>query len=322
MQIKSNPFKNKKIAVIGDICLDKFTEGKIERINPEQPAASLVRIEKEYYILGAAANVANNISALGSPCTLYGVLGKDQNGEIFKNLCKKNKIILKSFKSNQKTTLKQRLVADGYQVARMDFGENNLHKIDIKLQSKIFSKLKKDIKKIDVLVLSDYNKIIFTKGFSQKIIKLANKHNIKTVVDPKPENIDFFKDCTIICPNKKESENITQIRYLKEEKSISNIVKKMKEKTNSKYIVMTCGEDGVVGYNPKNDELSIIETRARTVRDVTGAGDTFAAVLALGFVSKFSFKEILNIANHAAGLVVEKQGTATINYKELFENLK
>jgi len=315
-------FKGKKIAVIGDILLDKFTEGIIERLNPDQTTSPLVKIKGERFILGGAANVANNILSLGGIPTICCVLGKDENANIFSKLCVRKNIILRKFVNSNPTICKQRLIADNYQVARMDFGENKLRKINLSLQNKILKKLKKDIKNFDAIVLSDYDKMIFTKRFSQEIIKLAKEHNIPTIIDPKPENISFFKNATAICPNKAEAKKIIGEDSLKGSENQTNLLKKLKEITCSKYVIVTCGSEGVIAMGSDLNEFIKINTIAKSVRDVTGAGDTFAAALALGFASKISFVNILKIANSAAGIVVEKPGTATVDYLELKNKIK
>ena len=315
-------FRGKKILVVGDVLLDKFTEGIIERINPDQTTSPLVKIKGERFVLGGSANVANNILSLGGIPTIYGVLGKDENSKIFSRLCLKKRITLKKFLNEDPTICKQRLIADNYQVARMDFGENDLKKINSIVQEKIIKQFKKDIKKFDAIVLSDYNKKIFTKKLSQEIIKLAKENNIPTIVDPKPENISFFNDATVICPNKIEAEKITGDKFPADLTKSFNLLKKLKEITNSKHILVTCSGEGVIAIESDSNKLIKINAFARSVRDVTGAGDTFAAALALGFASKIPFTNILKIANITAGIVVEKPGTAKVDYKELKDKIK
>ena len=315
-------FKNKKIAILGDLILDKFTEGVIERINPDQTTSPLVKIKSEKFILGGAANVANNVFSLGGIPTLYGVLGKDENAEIFSELCKKNKINFKKVICQNPTICKQRIIADKYQVARMDFGENNIKKINTIVQNKILKQLKNDVGKFDAVVLSDYNKLTFTKKFTQNIIEICRKKNIPTIVDPKPENILFFQNATVICPNKTEAKKISGEKYFTNPRNYLESLQELKKITNAKYNIVTCGDQGVIALDPNSNELIIIDTIAKSVRDVTGAGDTFAATLALGFASKMPFKEILELANIAAGIVVEKSGTATVDYLELKDKIK
>lgn len=315
-------FKKKKILVLGDVFLDKFSWGRVERINPEQPAAPLVKIMKETYVLGGAANVANNISSLGASCILCGVAGKDFLAKKIKKICKDKGIKLKLFYYNQPTILKQRVVAHGQHISRLDFGERRLKKITKNIQDKILSSLKKDLEGVDFIIFSDYNKIFFERDLSRNIIHLAKSKNIPILVDPKPSNIEYFFGCSVIRPNEREAEQITGIKYDKEKETLRDIACCLAKKLGSKYVVITCGKEGVFCYDSNNDKYLMIETKAREVADVTGAGDTFAAALALSLASGLDIFRASKLANYAAGNVVGKVGTATTNIKELERRIR
>ncbi len=311
-------FKNKNILVMGDIILDKFSWGKIDSLNPEMPAAPKVKIKPEAtYALGGAANVANNISSLGANSTLVGVIGDDENGKKVVKLCKEKNIRLISEYHNTQTITKERVIAHGQQVARLEHGEWNLKKITEDTQKKFIEKLKNIIDEFDFIIFSDYSKSFFTKEFSQEIIRLANSKNILTLVDPKPVNWSYFKGCYIIRPNEKEAEIITGIKYNNGESRLIEMGDKLSEKLNSRYSVITCGEDGVFGYDRKTGGSFTLKTKAREVNDVTGAGDTFAAILALGLSSGLDMSEAIKLANYGSGIVVEKVGTATTGIEEI-----
>jgi len=318
-EIVLDNFKNKNILVIGDILLDKFSWGEVNRVNPEQPAAPLVRIIKENYVLGGAANVANNIVSLGAKCCLYGVIGRDYSGERIKKMCRFKKIIFKDFRY-KKTILKQRIMAHGQQITRMDFGEKEISKIGGALQDKIIGSLKKEIKKYDFIILSDYDKFLFNQEISSRIINLARENNIPVLVDPKPINLEFFKGCYLICPNKKEAEIMSGIKYSNGVETLEKMARILSEKINSRYVIITCGEDGVFSYG--GEENRFIGTKAREVSDVTGAGDTFASVLALGLACKLDINDAVTLANYAAGIVVGKVGTATATINEIKERIE
>ncbi|MFH1326796.1 MAG: PfkB family carbohydrate kinase [archaeon] len=315
-------FKRKKILVVGDLLLDKFSFGKVERTNPEQPAAPLVKIIKEKYVLGGAANVANNLSSLGASCSLYGVIGRDFGGEKIKRLCKNKGIKFKSFYHNQPTILKQRIVAHGQHITRLDFGERKIKKINENIQEKIINLLKKEIKNFDFIILTDYDKFFFNENLARKILELAMENNIPTLVDPKPCNLHFFKNCTVICPNKKEAEEMAGIKdFNDEEETLIKMGEKLAENIQTKYIIITCGERGAFYYN-KEGENMFIESQAREVSDVTGAGDTFAAVLSLGLASGLNITKAIRLANYASGVVVEKIGTAVPFVEEVIKKIK
>ncbi len=312
-------FKNKKILVMGDVMLDKFSFGEINRVNPEQPAAPLVRIIKENYVLGGASNVANNISSLGANCSLYCVLGRDFSGKMINKICENKKIRIMGFFNNNPTIIKQRVIAHGQQISRMDFGERKIKKINEKLQNKIIDCLRKEIKNYDFVILSDYDKSFFTKNFSSQIISLARENNVSVLVDPKPCNIDFFKGCSLISPNKKEAEEMTGIKYSNEKNVLIKMAEELSKRIESKNIIITCGEDGVFNYC--DGKTDFIETVTKEVADVTGAGDTFAATLALGLASGLNISDAIKLGNCASGIVVGKIGTATTNVKEIKEIL-
>jgi len=311
-------FKDKNILVYGDLILDKFSWGEIKKLNPEQHAAPNVNVEEneETYALGGAANVANNIVSLGGKCELYGVLGKDYSGEKIKELCKEKGIILKPVYNGNKTLLKQRIMAHGQQVTRLNYGEKNRKKIDLRYQKNI----EENLEKCDFIIFSDYNKGFFNDKLSQQIIKSANTKKIPILVDSKPQNLHYFKDCTIIRPNKKEAFQMTGIKYENKKDVLEEMGRKLCERVNSKYAIITLGKDGVFKY--EKEKSVMIETKARQVRDVTGAGDTFAATLALSLASGLSMSEAIKIANYASGVVVEKQGTATTTTDEIKKKIK
>lgn len=302
--------------------LDKFSWGDVKRVNPEQPAAPLVRICKENYALGGAANVANNLSALGAQTFLYGILGRDGAGNKIKKICDKKRINLKFFYCQEPTIVKQRIMAHGQQITRLDFGERKKMKMKKEIQETILKNLEKEIQEFDFIILSDYDKGFFEEDFSRKIIELANLNNKKTLVDPKPCNLNFFKKCTVISPNKHEAEKMSEIEYSNGKETLLKIGKILGEKINSKYIIITCGEDGMFSYDVENEDSFFVGTEAREVADVTGAGDTFAATLTLGLACDLKIHDAAQLANYAAGIVVEKIGTAVPLINEIKKALE
>lgn len=312
-------FKKRNIIVLGDVMLDKYTWGVIERINPEAPA-HLIKVIDETYELGGAGNVARNLVSLGASCTLYGIIGEDLHGEKIKELCGKEDIEYNFFYLKEGTLVKQRGMASGYELIRLDYGEKNLRKIDVDTQHSILEDLKHKIesKKYDAIIMSDYNKRFFAKDVSEGIISLANANNLRTFVDPKPININYFKKCTLVCPNKKESSEITKIEYSRE--SLKIIGRDLCERLDSEYSIVTCSEEGVFVCSKGGSKM--IETTARKVSSPAGAGDTFIATLALAMSSGADILSSAELANYAAGIVVEKPGTATTTVEEIMERLK
>jgi rfaE bifunctional protein kinase chain/domain len=313
-------FSNKKILVLGDVMLDWYLLTKVNRLNPEIHSVILANYFNEEYRLGGAANVANNLALLGAKTYLMGLTGRDFHGRKLIELCNKESISFSSFDSEEPTIVKQRIYADGNYKLRIDFGENNLKKTDPYIQKNILKEIKKSTIKFDAVILSDYNKHFFAEGFTQEIINMFNKIGIKIFADPKPENINLFRNCYLVSPNLKEAEKITGIPFSDKE-SLEKMAIQLSKRLNIERVIITCGEKGVFGYDSKTKYKSFMETKAKEVSDQTGAGDTFIAAYTLADVSDFVFDDSLEIANSAAGVVVGKVGTATLTQEELINSL-
>ena len=298
--------------------LDKYIWGDVSRISPEAPV-QVVNALKETYAPGGASNVASNVSSLGANVSLYGILSKDLYSEEIKRLCQEKNISLKYFQINRPTIVKERTIAHRQQVVRKDYGEINLEKITLSLQDQILDSLKSEIGDYHLVILSDYDKHLFCDPLTNKIISLANSNNIPTLVDPKPINFDLFTGCRIICPNKKEAEKMSGIKYQNGNSVLMQIGSTLSQRSGAEYVIITCGEEGVFSYH-EGDSL-FIPTIAKQIADETGAGDTFAATLGLGFVSNLKIHDAVRLANYAAGIVVEKVGTATTTTEEILAYL-
>ncbi len=304
-------FSSKKVAVIGDLALDGYLFGKVERINPERPGYALLKVQEEEFRIGCAGNVAVNIASLGADVSLFGCVGEDYYGEIFSKECEKLRVKLISVREG-KTILKQRAIEKTHNdyLWRTDLGENDRKALSAEGAGRILSLLEKY--NPNVVVLSDYNKGVFFGHIGERIIAWCKNNNIKVVVDPKPDNIVKFSGATGFCPNIKEAREITGLEDKRE------IAVKVKELTNCDYSFITCGEEGMIAYGGEFYEIS---TKAKEVVDVTGAGDTVSASLALSLSAGASIVEASEIANHAAGIVVEKVGTASVSQEELIDRL-
>lgn len=308
-------FKDKRIAVVGDIVIDKYVYGRVERVNPENPGAPLLKIEKKEFRLGCAANVALNISSLGAKALLACVTGDDFHGNLFEKLSAEKDFKLFNVKEGE-TIVKERSIESEFNqyLLRTDDGEAILEGISeesIKILYKFI-----ESSEIDGLILSDYNKKIFRNGFGKKLIELANKKKIPVVIDPKPVNAESFKFATLLCPNIKEAKEIIGAKGENEKE----VIKKLFEISKSRYLIVTCGKRGMVCYDGK--EFAEIPTKAREVVDVTGAGDTACAAMALGIISDLNLIETAYLANYAAGIVIEKLGTSIVEKEELIERIK
>lgn len=304
-------FKGKNIAVIGDIMLDHYIYGDVSRISPEAPVP-IVLVNKESFFLGGAANVANNIVSLGAKATLYGITNKNDYGGK-KLLSLNNKINFNIFHDERKTTIKTRIMASDQQLIRFD--QENQEKISPRVENEILSSFKKEVKDFDAIVLSDYNKGIFTKNLTKGIIELSNKNKKVSVVDPKPENISLFKNCTAVCPNHIGAMSIANLDF-NNESNLKEAAEIILKKVNSKYVIITCGKDGIFVYENQKDNC-LMPTYAEEVFDIIGAGDTVKAVLGLALSSNATIKQAAELANYAAGVVIKKVGTSTATIEEI-----
>lgn len=309
-------FTDKKIAVIGDMMLDGYFWGRVSRVSPEAPVP-VVEIEKEFFKFGGAANVALNIHSLGAVPIPVGIIGNDKDGTNFLNLLKEADIISSGIfiDPNRTTTVKTRVIADSQHVVRID-KENNEY-INSEFETKIIEFLNKQIKRLDAIILQDYNKGILSPGLIEEIIKLANENRKIISVDPKFLNFRKYQNVTILKPNSKETEDILGF-LINSDKSISEAGEKLLKMSNSKYVLLTLGEKGIALFEKDKNEIRI-PTKARKVADVSGAGDTVISTLTLALSADATIEEAAYIANYAAGLVCENVGIVPIE-KEILLN--
>jgi len=308
-------FRGRKIGVVGDVLLDSYLFGRVNRVNHERPGYPLLTIEREEHRLGGAGNVAANLISMEAQVVLFGAIGNDNHGSVLKKRCKRRRI--KFFHVIEgKTILKQRRIESVHKdyLGREDFGEAKLEKLTLNGEKKLFNAILEE--RPEVLILSDYNKKVFRGDFAKRLITWANKEGILTIVDPKPVNIESFRGASIISPNLRESEEILG-RKVKDE-DLESVAKMLREFTGSKNVVMTCGEEGIASYD---GSFYRTPTEVKELTDVTGAGDTVIAVLGLAMASGASLSEATCIANHAAGIVVEKLGTASVTRRQLVEQI-
>jgi len=298
-------FPKKHILVIGDLILDEYLFGNINRINPEAPVPVLnVSNNNREHRLGGAANTANNVAALGAKCTVIGQVGNDKFKEPMLELFKKANINTFLIERDDFTTIKKtRLVAQNQQALRVDFEDPK--PLESEHVKQIINFIKSN--QFDMILLSDYNKGTLT----NELVEAIKKLNVPIVVDPKPINMKMFKDSFAIAPNIKEAKEITNSSSKPEELS-----KLIADEYNT-HVIITQGPNGTSSYNKDTKEFNHLPTKAREVYDVSGAGDTFIATLTLALASKAELYESTQIANQAAGVVVGKFGTATLTLEEL-----
>ncbi|ACN99770.1 bifunctional protein RfaE, domain I [Sulfurihydrogenibium azorense Az-Fu1] len=304
-------FSNIKIAVVGDVILDKYLWGEVERISPEAPVP-IVDVKRETLSLGGASNVANNIVALDATAYMVGIVGDDENGRLIEKLIKEKGIHSVLIKDSSRPTIeKTRVIAVSQQLLRIDREERK--PLDREIEEKLLESLKSIESKVDGFIVSDYGKGVVT----EKIMSYIKSTNKPVFVDPKPSNFHLYEEITIMTPNKKEA--YESIKADKSE-SIEEVGKRIMESLRINQLLITLGSEGMVLF--ERGKVLKIPAKARKVFDVTGAGDTVISVLALSRLASGSWEESATISNYAAGYVVGEIGTATVNRKILLETIE
>ncbi len=312
-------FANKKILVLGDIMLDQFVWGEVSRISPEAPVP-VVQVEKESFLLGGAANVANNLRSLDAKACLSGIIGNDSFGQTVLSLCSQKDIDTSATVTDntRPTTLKTRIVARGQQVVRVD--RERPASLTADVAAAIKNGLTRALGSCDAVIVSDYNKGVVCSAVMDMLISFSKENSVPTLVDPKPVNAFLYKGAKVITPNLKEAQDITAL-CAKGEAELEQSAKAMAEKLELEIVLITRGAEGMALWQ-KDKGLFTIPTMAREVFDVTGAGDTVISLMALGLVAGLSPCEAALVANLAAGIVVGKIGTATVTRQELKQAIK
>ncbi|MBU2540158.1 bifunctional hydroxymethylpyrimidine kinase/phosphomethylpyrimidine kinase [Patescibacteria group bacterium] len=305
-------FKGKKIGVVGDLMLDHFMWGDVRRISPEAPVP-VVSVTRESFVPGGAANTANNIVALRGEVFIIGVVGSDVAGRQLISELKKGKVNTDGIftDKNRVTTQKIRVVDKDQQVVRAD--KEKTEDINKRQEKQAIDFITSHIKDWDGLVVSDYNKGIVTINLIQKIIKLAGRYKKTIIADTKPTHFSYFKNITLLVPNNKEAVAMAGTDDIKE-------AGKIIQKQLNCNVLIKRGAKGMTLF--ENSRVKNFPTKAKEVFDVVGAGDTVAATLILALVSGANLGQAVMLANHAAGIVVGKIGTAVVSLEELKKDLK
>ena len=302
------------ILVIGDLMIDHYLFGKVERISPEAPV-QVVEIEKEEMLLGGAGNVINNLLALGAKVNVASVIGDDKNGEWIKKRLSSKDIDLNNLvcQKARHTSKKTRVISSNQQMLRFD--KESKDDISKESEEKLLEVMSNEY---DLILLSDYAKGVLTDSLTKKIIAYANIKNIPVFIDPKGSDYSKYSGATLITPNKKEAEIATGIKIVDDE-GLKKAGFMLKEKYDLDSVIITLSENGMAIFE---DEMSKIPTVAKEVYDVTGAGDTVLSALGYAATKGKDLKEAAKFANYAAGVVVGKVGSATATINEIEEYKK
>lgn len=319
MPIDISKFDRCNLLVVGDLMLDEYLWGEVDRISPEAPV-QVVSIKNEDFALGGAGNVVNNVVALGAKVTAAGVIGTGRNGEILLNKFKELGIDTAGIiqEPGMPTTQKTRVIASHQHVLRIDRETDKT--ISDSTIDKITRFIEDNIAHVDVVLISDYGKGLITKKLLSGVISAAQKHKKVTIADPKGLDFSKYSDVSLLTPNKKEAALASGIEIV-DESTLLKAGNKILQTVGLDKLLITCGKDGMVLFD-QNKEPYKLRAKARQVYDVSGAGDTVLSVFGLAIASGASFKDAMSIANTAAGIVVGKVGTATISRQELSTALK
>jgi len=307
-------FNSLKILVIGDLILDEFIWGNVRRISPEAPVP-VVEVERESLRLGGSANVVNNLNALGCKVALCGVVGNDLNGSRLTGLLKEMDVDCSGIveKKNRPTAIKTRVIARHQQVVRFD--KEKAFPASRQTRERIIAYIKAVAGSLDAVIISDYGKGVISKELLEDLIPMITAQKIPIAVDPKLLNFPFYKGVTVITPNHHEAAEASGFDT-EDGENILKAGKALLKKQDSDSILITRGENGMSLFE-KSGDITHIPTVARDVYDVTGAGDTVIATVALALASGASMKEAAFMSNYAAGIVVGKLGTATTSVDAL-----
>ncbi|HSO89329.1 MAG TPA: bifunctional ADP-heptose synthase [Draconibacterium sp.] len=314
-------FKQLHVIVIGDVMVDTYMWGKVERVSPEAPVPVVSVLNRENRP-GGAGNVSLNIQALGATPYLFSVTGDDEKGRKFNKLLTKEGLSCDGIfvDSNRITTVKTRIISKGQHVARVD--EETTENIDPALETQIVIAIEKllDEKKIDVIVFVDYDKGMITPTLFDKVNEMAISRGIPTAVDPKKRNFNHYKNVSLFKPNFKELVDGAGIPIEKGDfEMIKKVADSIKQKQNFKIIFVTLSELGVLISNGVKKQYcpAII----RYIADVSGAGDTAISVASLAMASGLSLKTMALMSNLAGGLVCEKAGVVMVDKVQLIKEM-
>ncbi len=312
-------FPQASVLVVGDLILDHYVMGRVSRISPEAPVP-VVHVESESLRLGGAANVFNNLLALGAKADLCGVIGADESGRLLmKELGNKRSgrggVVIDH---DRPTTRKSRVIAHNQQIVRYDV--EGRHELKGVLQRRILRYVESRLRELSCVVISDYAKGVITASLMADITRLATLRQIPVVVDPKVEHFGFYKGVTVVTPNHLEATQAAGL-HGDHDQIMDEAGATIRQRLGCHAVLITRGEKGMSLYEGEGASWHL-PTQARQVYDVTGAGDTVIGTLALALSTGASIKEGAILANHAAGIVVGMVGTATVTPQQLSEALE
>jgi D-glycero-beta-D-manno-heptose-7-phosphate kinase len=307
-------FSSRRITVVGDVMLDRFVIGRVSRVSPEAPVPVVV-FDHEDYRLGGAANVANNLRELGAAVDLIGVIGNDESGTLIKNELAARGIHSTGLVTDigRRTTTKMRVVTTrNQQVSRIDFESE--HEVGSQIEDAILAQLDMRARSSQVVLVSDYQKGVITRRSMAHVLAFAQSAGLPVIVDPKVPHIEYYAGAALVTPNHVEAESATNSRIASHEDA-RRASAELRRRMQVESVLITRGEHGM--WLDHGGADGYLPASAKEVADVTGAGDTVIATLALAIAAGATMPEAARLANEAASIVVGKFGAATVSPAEL-----
>jgi rfaE bifunctional protein kinase chain/domain len=302
------------VLIIGDVMLDNFVIGRVDRISPEAPVP-VVQFDHEEYRLGGAANVAHNVAALGGRVEMIGIAGEDADAERIREELGRLGIGSHGIVTDprRRTTRKLRVVTTrNQQVARIDYEDDR--EIDGAVEAAVIAHITQLSGSADAILVSDYLKGAVSRAVAAAAITAASSRRIPALIDPKVPHIDYYRGATLITPNHHEAEAVTHMRIRSSAEAFA-AARRFRERAGCDAVLITRGEHGMALHTADGD--AELEAEAREVSDVTGAGDTVIATMTLALAAGAPLVDAARLANRAAGIVVGKFGPATVTVQEL-----
>ncbi len=319
-------WQKKRVLIVGDVGVDRYTVGKVVRISPEAPVPVL-EVESETLKLGLAANVADNVQALGGQADLLGVMGCDRSAQDFKRLLRQAKIAPHGLVAipGRRTALKDRIIGGYQQIVRVDY--ESVHGLAADQEQQVLEHLRTMMPVADGVIVEDYAKGLISQAVMKSLLSLAagakgGKRKC-IVVDPnKHSPLEWYRGVSGLTPNTAEAESLSGLA-IHDDSSLEKAGFKILQKSEAEWVMITRGKDGMAIFSQTNGKKVVrIPTFAKEVFDVSGAGDTVVAVVVLALIAGASLQEAAVLGNLAAGVEVGKRGTATVSRRELFAALQ
>jgi D-beta-D-heptose 7-phosphate kinase/D-beta-D-heptose 1-phosphate adenosyltransferase len=307
-------FVNRRVMILGDAILDEYLSGDCSRISPEAPVP-VVRVHNVRRVLGGAANTAANIAALGGRPTLVALVGDDEAGATLVKCARDSGVDLQPVRNGAPTLRKTRVVGQHQQIVRLDY--EDVRAPDAQSEASILSVFDACVEASDIVVMSDYAKGFLSRALAQQIIRRAHEAGRQVVVDPRPQHQDYYQGCDYVTPNWRESRGLLALPDAEPTPDAVRAVANELASALKSNVVLTLGSHGISFCSRTGDEQFAMSTLAKEVFDVSGAGDTVVATLALALASGADHPSAVMLANRAASVVFGKFGTATLTAEEL-----